>query len=418
VNRLSEVVGFFNGDLTIPRAEINVDQIFSSEADYGVDFVEVRGQQHGKRCLEVAAAGDGLDETFRGMGARVSWGDNPYIPMDDYLLNPSFSFIRLEAPLSSFEEAAELLIGHITTARLTGERVGKAVAGLSRERMIRSNSPLFDLRNSFRREIFGEHPYGNPIFPGRGSEAGTASLISFRESYFSGSRIVATLVSGMKDRDASGVLKKLFGELPAGKKAGCPPFPESGRSGSRSVPGSAEGAYILAGLANSFSSGGEAAAAAVAAEVMDRRIKHQIRVKRGLAYSTGCGFVLMEGGFMVQMHLGTRPENLAEASRALMDEITGLGSEKPDRDEIAIAVNRICSGRSRRDLSSINQAYSAGLDLLLLPGEEFVNLVIDTDPEKVWGVIESSFSPDNILYYEMIPGVEDGVNNRGVKEKD
>jgi magnesium chelatase family protein len=57
VNRLSEVVGFFNGDLTIPRAEINVDQIFSSEADYGVDFVEVRGQQHAKRCLEVAAAG-------------------------------------------------------------------------------------------------------------------------------------------------------------------------------------------------------------------------------------------------------------------------------------------------------------------------------------------------------------------------
>ncbi|MBD3178436.1 MAG: hypothetical protein GF417_01970, partial [Candidatus Latescibacteria bacterium] len=66
------------------------------------------------RVLEVAAAGDGLDETFRGMGARVSWGDNPYIPMDDYLLNPSFSFIRLEAPLPSFEEAAELLIGHIT----------------------------------------------------------------------------------------------------------------------------------------------------------------------------------------------------------------------------------------------------------------------------------------------------------------
>ncbi len=57
VRRLSEVVGFLNDEQSLERAEIDLDQIFRSDLDYGVDFSDVKGQQHVKRCLEVSAAG-------------------------------------------------------------------------------------------------------------------------------------------------------------------------------------------------------------------------------------------------------------------------------------------------------------------------------------------------------------------------
>ncbi|MFN2258141.1 MAG: YifB family Mg chelatase-like AAA ATPase, partial [Desulfuromonadaceae bacterium] len=56
VRDLSEVVGFLNGEHQIEAEP--VPQVFNTEIEAGMaDFAEVRGQQHVKRALEVAAAG-------------------------------------------------------------------------------------------------------------------------------------------------------------------------------------------------------------------------------------------------------------------------------------------------------------------------------------------------------------------------
>jgi len=57
VKNLFEVVDFLEGNREIQRTVVDLEEIFSEELGYPVDFNEVKGQEHVKRCLEVAAAG-------------------------------------------------------------------------------------------------------------------------------------------------------------------------------------------------------------------------------------------------------------------------------------------------------------------------------------------------------------------------
>ena len=58
VNTLSDTVSFLTNEFTITPYSLNLSDVFSDSSYYDIDFMDVKGQEHVKRALTIAATGN------------------------------------------------------------------------------------------------------------------------------------------------------------------------------------------------------------------------------------------------------------------------------------------------------------------------------------------------------------------------
>ncbi len=58
VNTLSDTVRFLTNESVVSPFPLNLDDVFSESSHYEIDFMDVKGQEHVKRALTIAAAGN------------------------------------------------------------------------------------------------------------------------------------------------------------------------------------------------------------------------------------------------------------------------------------------------------------------------------------------------------------------------
>jgi zinc protease len=317
--------------------------------------------------LEVSPRGRELVRELEALGARVAFGDNPYVPQDDYLLSPAFAFVRLEAPAARIAAAAGLLGRFLSGDAVTEEALAEARAALMGEIGMRSGSPYYTMRGFMMKALFGDHPFAAPLFPPPPAMAKATAddLRALGAKLFARGNAVATIVSPFEHREAVSILAGLLERLSPGPAVACPAFPDSVAPGVVEKTIRKEGAYLAAGWLVRAASPRETAAALVAGEILARRMQLELREKRGLSYTIDCGVSPVPGGAVVMAYLGTGAARLEEASAALEEEIRGLRGRLPADEEIATAKSRLGGKRTRSELSSINGAYALGLGVLL-----------------------------------------------------
>jgi predicted Zn-dependent peptidase len=356
--------------------------------------------------FESSAAGRELSRSLEALGCRLQWQDNPFIPMDDYYLNPSFSFVRLEAPAGRIEQAARLLIDFLLGANITDDDMSGAMGSFGMELRVRGGSATAALRGTVYRELLGDHPYGSPIFPEPGQLRGVAieNVASFRLRCMRGGNLIASLVSPMQEGEGMGLLERLLSDLPAGETGGCPPLPDTGSYREVTDTIQKEGAYLAAGWLLNEEEPDRLAVLLVTAQILSRRMQLELREKQGLTYSTGCGLTLLPGGGVAMATIGTRAQNLDIAESGLKTEIGRLISEPPSPDETETAKSRLLGRRARSELSSINEASAAGRDLFMtgvsVPMNERIARVTAEDIASA----VARFAIERALLVKLVPG--------------
>jgi predicted Zn-dependent peptidase len=236
---------------------------------------------------------------------------------------------------------------------------------------------------AFEREVLGRSPW-----PARGTSEGlervTAdALAGFARDYLAPSNTILAVVSDRPHAEVAALVSREWRAAGRGVAEAEAEPPESGEPCDPAFdapPEESAQVWLLVGKPLKAEPGRAGALRAGNAWLSDR-VAFTIREERGLAYSVGTGLDPdpQEGWFRVA--LGTRPENLEEATAAAREAVAAALAGGIDPEDFEASVS---GGRGRvlmRRLPSDNRAFQAAIDELRGRSLGFSGRPRGTDPQ-------------------------------------
>ena len=293
-------------------------------------------------------------EALKGIGLSFKVNDNPYFPMDNIYLDPSFGYIRFESLANNWQNVLQTLtqkLKEFKPSKAEFERALKNLAATSHMTKKSGASKVF-------RETLRPLIYKTPDLPEAPENISYEDLIEFGETYFQLSNSIIAVVSpGTSDE----VKKIVWPHVPkSATKTKNKPFRktiglqkdsivlEKSAKGSRS--------YLYYGFSKEINPKDESALKALSL-ILSERIVFKVREELGMAYGIRAGIDASEGRALFSIQMGTRPENVTELLPQFKNFFSSEFLSDLDETDVQKAINKYLGRMMFRRLSSINQAY-------------------------------------------------------------
>jgi zinc protease len=360
------------------------------------------------QMVQVKGTGDlsseAIHETLEGEGAALS----PRAERD-------FTGVSFSALSKRLDTALDLLGRLIVEPSFPLEEIDQERRLALEQLAALRDNPFQAAAVEMRQILYGDHPYGRPLtgtlesLPNLRRE----HLLEFHHRAWQAANLQIVVSGDFKADHLQDRLAEVLADLPAGTRQEDPRPREAQQPEgvvARRLEREQNQSVVLLGWPGVKHPDEDRAALLMLKEILNGqagRLFEALRNRRSLCYNTG---TLSTAGFGQGMFLAyvlTAPDSEEAARSALLEELSGVGSQPVDKDEFERARAKLLGNMLLASQSNSSRVMRAGQDLMFgrdpnnLP--VLVEMIRNTQPEQVREVAGRIITPDHRFQVTMGP---------------
>jgi zinc protease len=310
---------------------------------------------------------DSLSRALDAIGAQVKTVDSPMITFDDYYTVPEWSYVRFQTIDTYSTVGLGLLAEMLFQPALTEANLQEARRALAQVQARQERDPRNAGQLALLQALFPGTWKGRPVY---GTPASLASITledlrTFWPEYFRPANMIWTVQTNRPEAEVRKEIQAVTnasGAATPTQRADLPFAPPAAPPQPIRLELKGKQDYVLAGKAFRVDPK-DAPALEVLTDLFSDALSFELREKRGLAYSLGAGVSWLNRGdlALLQISMGTRPENLAAAREGIQEQWKHFGGGALNEHDLRKAVNKLKGRTLMRWIPSLSRAYFMGV---------------------------------------------------------